>query len=448
MTFRLETFSKNRRRDLHAVVAGVAVAGLVASLAAGAEFESTGAVPTSRYLSPAETAGPEWKVAAQAENDGAMNTYRVESRFGTFEARGRNRVATRAKEVEALTELERVSKSDVFVDAVKQSAIGQVETVVSFATKPVETIKGIGSGAKRLFERTKYQVQEVKADAKTEYADYKEAKSEEKTDEQKAAQKDARQDQAQALAKQEALDYLKISGAERRWYATLGVDPYTDNEPLRKTIHSYARIEGLTRFGMKFVGMPSIPGIGELRDVMELVWETDPWDLRKRNRETLLALGLAEPVAREFEDNPWTSLSQQTAVVEAVKGLEGVGGREHLVSRTIDVESRDEAQQVVGSILLLARLHARERPLARVLPGSRLPVALAKDGSLQALALADALFWTADIADAASGFAGHYAREAAPRRELRVVGEASPRFVAECKSLGWTVITRWQPKAA
>src|SRR5262249_33640590 len=145
-------------------------------------------------------------------------------------------------------------------------------------------------------------------------------------------------DKAKQAAKKQALDYLNISKAELRWYAQLGVDPYGDNEVLRKAIKSYARIEGLTSFGLKFVGLPSITDASQIRKTNNPVWKTAPWEHRRRNRKILLDAGVTEDNARKFEDNPAMSLTLQTAFVDILQSFGGVAGREHMLARALDVQ--------------------------------------------------------------------------------------------------------------
>jgi len=422
-----------------------AVAALTAGAARGAEaFEPEGKVPAARYLPADSLAGPEWKVAPEADNDGAFNNYVVQSRFGDFLARGGSRVKVRAKEVAALVELEQISKTEVFTDAVKDSALGSVETVMQFAQQPVETVKAVPKAVGRWYKKTKFMVQETYSDAKDAKAERDAQKAQPQDEEAKAAQKEQTKDQAKELAKKEALDYLKISSAERRWYAELGVDPYTDNQVLRAVVKSYSRVEGLTKFGMKFVGLPGIPGAREMRQVMNLVWQTDPWELRLQNRKKLLAAGLSEETAKAFEDNPYLSLTEQTALLVALEKLQGVTGRQHVLARAIDLDSNDAGDMLFQATLLLAALHGRERPLREILPGTALPVARTADGKLVAAISADAMFWTEAMADAAAEFAATYAAETAQTRELWLVGQASERFKAELKAKGWQVFDRWQ----
>ena len=77
-----------------------------------------------------------------------------------------------------------------------------------------------------------------------------------------------------------------LTSAERRWYEKLAVDPYTDNAVLRKAIHKTATVEAAAGFGMRFVGIPSIPGIGDLHQVMEAVYREDPATIRARTKAT------------------------------------------------------------------------------------------------------------------------------------------------------------------
>jgi hypothetical protein len=435
---------------LAAVSATICWAGTLSA----ADYESAGKVKASDYLAADAMAGPEWKVAEEAENDGTMNRYVVESRFGDFEALGRASVGLRGKEVEALAELERVSKTEVFTDAVKQSALGSVETVVEFSKHPVETVKAVPGAIGGWFKKTKFQVEES-------YVDAKEAKEErdEKKDEKEALEasgdaeaiaadkeehKGETKEKTTEAATAYALKYLKISGAELRWYAKLGVDPYTDNEPLRAAVKSYSRIEGLTSFGMKFAGIPKIPGARELKKTMDIVWTTDPWELRKINRDKLIAAGISEEVAREFEDNANLSLTMQTVFLTALETLKGVEGRNHLLARALDVESQDQGQALVQSTALLVRHHQGSRPLVEILEGAQTPVARSADGRLVVVMGADAIFWTEKVAQGAKGFFAIYQDDEAKTREIWVVGEASERVKSECKALGWDLFDEWQ----
>jgi hypothetical protein len=433
---------RSRRRTvavLLSLLAGSAVERL--ALAADPAFEDPGTFLASRYLPPAELSGAEWKVAPQATSDGAFNLYTLENRFGPLEARGRSALARRVKEVEAMAELERVSKTKVFTDAVVASAVAPVKVVASFAENPTETVKGVSGGVKRLWSKTKFQVKEVSHDARETVAEQRKSDAEGGPSAAENTQK------AKEATTAYAKKYLGLSGAERRWYAELGVDPYTDNAGLQKAVKEVSRVEAAARFGMRFAGLPSIPGVSEISKVMDLVWKTDPWELRARNRKILLDAGLSEDDARAFEDNAAMSPTLQSVLIQSLVDLQGVKGRVQIVERAIDADDADSGRMLVTSTALLVRYHQQVGPLAEILRGSRLPAAKAKSGALVATVLADAIFWTADIAEGVNGFVSSYAEVPATARELRVAGVVSDRFKSEAKARGWAVIDGWQVDA-
>ena len=102
--------------------------------AEGAGFDSPNPLRSDRYLSTEQLAGPNFNVAPAATTDGFANTYTITSRFGTWPARGRAGVTMRIREIQALAQLEEVSKSDVFIDAVKNSATAPLKLVQAVAT--------------------------------------------------------------------------------------------------------------------------------------------------------------------------------------------------------------------------------------------------------------------------------------------------------------------------
>ncbi|MEM8960413.1 MAG: hypothetical protein AAGD38_02960 [Acidobacteriota bacterium] len=416
---------------------------LVSAVGASApEYEATGSVAASDYLPSAMMQGTDWTVAADAINDGFDNTYRVESRFGTFEARGRAEVEIRIREIAALAQLEEVSRSEVFLDAVERSITAPLELVADFLDKPAETVKGIPRGIGRWYKRTRFKVREFRDDAQDYLAERRDEDVE--GDATESDEPAITQEEVEELAKKEGRKYLRISSAERRWYAQLQVDPSTDNEVLRQAVTRVARVDGLTSFGMTFVSLPEIPGSSEIGTAMDLVWKTDPLELVIRNRERMVAAGLDEDTARLYEDNPALSLTLQTAFLDLLGRLKGVEGRQHLFARALDVETRTQARKLVISTAFLVRLHEQGKQLDTCLPGSGVPVARSRGGELIAVATADGVRWTEAVAEAATRFGGLYADEQTRVRTFHIIGLASERFEVAAAGLGWHVQDGWR----
>lgn len=423
-------------------------------------YETPGEIRAVDYLPAELMRGPNWAVFDDAENDGFNNIYRVGSRFGVWKARRETQVTERIREIEALAELERVSNTEVFLDAVKNSVTSPLRLVQDAADQPVETLKGIPRGVARWFKRTSFRVRETYHDVSEEVGELREDVAEWR--EERRAERDAetetgevgeadqeqpgrwaeRRQDVKEFVHDEALDYLRISSAERRWYHELGVDPYTDNLVLRRAIKSVARVEGLTYFGMRFIGLPSFPGQSELRKTMDIVWTTDPIDLLRANRKRMLAAGLTTETARAFEDSA-LSLTQQTAFLDALDRLRGVDGRQHLFTRALRSANRHEAESLTLTTVLLAEMHREDGALDAILIGAALPVARTRSGDLVGVLVASAVFWTDNVADALRSFASIYARERAGARRLYVTGTTSDRFDTEVAKRGWTVVDRW-----
>src|SRR5262249_37766898 len=145
----------------------------------------------------------------------------------------------------------------------------------------------------------------------------------------------------------------EISAAERQWYAKMGVDPYSDNPLLHEIVASYSRIEGLASYGMRFGGLPAVPGGDALQPALERVWKSEPQALRDANRQQLVADGVPEAQARALESNAALTPTQQTAIVLAIDQLSGVEGRDQIVARAADVRSAAEAIDLLRATLML-----------------------------------------------------------------------------------------------
>ena len=444
---------------LRRLVPSSAAAVVVLLAATGARasegYEVAGPVRAADYLPAELLKGTEWTVADEASNDGLDNSYTLESRFGPWQARGEEQVATRIGEIEALARLEEVSKTDVFLEAVKASVTAPIRLVQDAAERPKETLLGLPRGVSRWFRRTSFRARETYHDVsvrieeeRTERRERRDADGDAESEEAVAAAKAERrselEQEVEATARKEALDYLRITSAERRWYRELGVDPYTDNELLREAVESVARVEGLTSLGMRFVGIPSLPGSRWVRDSLSLVWDTHPADLMLRNRKRMAAAGLSTETARAFEDSELT-LTEQTVFLDSLDTLDSVAGREHLFALVPDLETRDEARALTSSAVLLAVLHQGDSPLAEILAGSALQVARTRAGGLAAIAPAGAVFYTEAVAEGLREFTAVHAAEPPRERRLYVTGVTSERFDNEARNLGWEVVDRWRP---
>ena len=237
------------------------------------------------------------------------------------------------------------------------------------------------------------------------------------------------------LAKSQADHYIGLSAAERRWYAKLGVDPYTSNPVLRQAVARLSKIDAAASFGIRFAPV-GIPFAGEVQRALDTIDHEDPAVLRKRRHDDLARQGLSPAEIERFESTPLLTPTRQTVLVNAVDTLEGVDGRVELLRHAMTVESEEEIQVFLQSTLSLLRFHAGE-PVQKILAGPRIPSAVVTDGRIAVFGAFDDIQWTEQVA----GYEGAL-REALPQtagRELWITGSVSAAARSALEQRGWAV---------
>jgi len=419
--------------------------------AAELDYETPPALQTSEVLPEEMRSGDHFTVQSQVQNDGYMNHYVVDSDYGQFPAYGNLSLFRLIHEIRALTQLDEVSKTKVFAQAALDSATGQVKTIVEVSKHPVGTVKGLPGGMKRMFHK-------YKREAKYGYETAKDVGGEavdvvvpgdagDGEDEPKDRDGDGKTEsdtqeltgQATDAAENYALKWFGVTGAERKWYKKLEVDPYTRNQTLRKAIKSVAHVDAAANFGMKFVPIPSIPGVDYLKQVNDAVWTMDPEELREQNTKELQDAGVDEKLIQKFMTNENLSPSQQTLMLATLAEMRGVEGLQVLLEIAAEADAVDVAEFNLANTLFLAAYHKLSKPVTKIFPGEPVPVALDQDNNLAIIVSADDAFWVDDLGEVITLMATKFDDQVVANRTLMLRGKASDRFVTELQNLGWGV---------
>ena len=270
-------------------------------------------------LPSALVTGPHYTLADQVATEGFFHEFVVQSDYGSFAATGTSMLYVRLREVQALTALQDVSKTDVFISAAGTSVLNIGKSVGSAVADPAATAKGLGAGVKRYGEnlgRKAKQTAETATDA---------VKGDDKPESDAAAEKSTTA-QAVDTGTSAAKSYLGVSGASRRWAQKLGVDPYSSNPVLRKALEDIGKIDAAGGIAAKAV-VPIPPVVGTAADVSGLVWGKDPEELRKLNEQHLAEAGVDKAVAGAFFKSKAFTPSQQTRFVSALHAVRAAGTR-------------------------------------------------------------------------------------------------------------------------
>ncbi len=406
------------------MVALVGGAGLLVVLSGGQPVDARRAdepppvFTAAELLTPAELKGPRHAVAAAVQTEGYFHEFRIESDFGAFEAEGRSMLAVRLSEVDALARLDDVSKTGVFLKAGAQSVVNVGKGAAGVVTDPAGTVKGLGSGIKRLGvnlgRQSKRAVESATAD-------------------DPAAGSTPGGNAAASAGK----SVTGVSSAARRWAQKLGVDPYTTNPVLRKALDDVGKADAAGSIVSK-VALP-IPGVvGMTATAGNLVWGKDPEELRKINEQRLADLGVPDEAAKAFFRNGALTLSYQTRLIAALHAAKIPGSAARIPAAAASRHER-EALFHVESAELLAQRHAAA-PFSALLTDSLATVAVGAGGEAYVLLPLDWVRWTT-AAEATLQEIDTRARQELGAKRLTIVltGRVSPAASKELAARGWVV---------
>jgi len=398
---------------------------MLAALTAAAwavDFETPPAEPASASLTADMVSGPNFHIIEPVVADGLMHHYVIDSHFGTFTAYGQVALKIRLREVAALTQIAKTTDIDVITKSVSRRVETDAKTLGQAVTHPVGMVTGIPRGIGHLFGGYKAQAKELTEKSTA-------------TEGTKAGSNVAHD--AASSATRYADRYLGVSVAERRYYQQLGVDPYTNNDVLRRAVHHLAKVDAAANLGMHFVGIPGLPYLGDVKRAMDAIYNEDPAVLRARQRAALASYGLSADEIKRFENTLLLSPTRQSLLAEAAKSLDGAAGRDELFRHAMSLTTDEEVQVFLQSTGLLVGLHAH-RPVARILAGLRLPAAQLSDGHIAVLGAFDSVYWTQDVAGYEADLHA-LLPEGSKGLEVWSSGTISPRARAELVKRGWEV---------
>lgn len=415
---------------------------LLLPVAAGAadrqDFEDPPTLLASEVLPQDLLEGEYHRVRDRVESDGYLNRYVVDTDFGEFEVTSTAKLRERVREFAALAELQRVSKTGVFAEAALDAGLSPARSIVTFAKDPVGTVTGVPAGIGRLFVRVSRGVGSVTQGGAADGEDDVEYCADRYPDE---AEREACVERRERVARERSLweRYFGTTDAERRWHQELGTDPYTTNDVLFSAVKSVSWADRLGRFGVRFVGIPSIPGVGYISTATDLVWSEDPYELRNHNETLLVEMGIDEETVSEVLGNPWLSPTMQTLLISALLSLEDVPGRHYALLAAANTTTEAQARFVVQSVVALTWFNASDSAVLEFLENPYFPVVRVESGNIMTMLPVDYLSWTEGIASAAETSVDRGRQYPEAQRELWLLGDISPRARREITARGWIV---------
>ena len=387
---------------------------LVAFAGPPSSYETGSALKASE-LAPAKLlAGPRFKVDERVSMTTLQPRFIVQSDFGVFEAHGRDMLTVRVHEIAALEQLENTSKSEEFMRAAGTAVARPVKSAANMVTHPVETVTGLPAAAGRFFDRMATGAKSV-------------SKAGDGADSAAAV--------TQRIGGLTA-DVLGYEQERRAIAKRLTVDPYTTNQVLADKMDELAWAAFSGRMGLNTVIAVVVPyslAISATTVTNDLVWDMKPGDLIATNEKKLKAMAIADGARASLLQHRWYSLTMLTSLVNSLERLNGVRGRDQVVSFAATATSEERARLIVGAVEMFARCHAETERLA-VLSAPGPIVARTVGGATLVAAPLDYVAWTEPVAA--------FARRpdlAAKERTIWLTGTLTPRAKRELAAVGWAV---------
>ena len=137
-------------------------------LATTGQFEQPPVVDIGQLLSPDMQSGPGYQVGQQVATNGAMGQYTITANAevfkddaGTYQIESLDLLKIRLSEIPAIAQLDSMSTTGVFAQALASSAIRPVTAAANMVIHPMDTVTGLPSGVGELFGRVSLGAREI-----------------------------------------------------------------------------------------------------------------------------------------------------------------------------------------------------------------------------------------------------------------------------------------------
>ncbi len=398
-------------------VAGVLVLQPTFIMAAQQKYESPSVLSASKILPPELLSGLNHRVQERVTNDGFMNIYRIDSKFGTFTAVSTPLLRIRIQEINAMAAMEKLKGTKEYGAAIKESGLNTMVAAKNMVFRPVKTLGQAVSGVGVAFRRAGDSVFGAKR-SDTEDSKFK--------------------------------DLIGFSNYKREYAYNLGVDVYSRNEVLQDRLNEISWVGwagGLT----VTAALAVVPGgagiamtaIGTTKLTTAIFRTTPPADLRRMNTEKLNAMGIDPSTAEMFINNSVFSPREQTLLVSALDEMTGVADRDRFVQQAALTNNADMALFRQRQAEMYAGYHKAVAPLARFVSVGQLAAARTKEGALVFNVPVDYMVWTESLAQLGANIENVVNRlPGITEKQLWVTGTLSPRARAEMEHMNWKVYER------
>jgi hypothetical protein len=385
-----------------------------------ASYESLDDVDMQAAVPASLLSGPNYTLDEVVSSDGFQNDYLIKTTYGDFTAEGSIDLRVRIQEVDALAYLEAMSKSAVFLNALKDAGIDSVVAISKAFMDPVKTVKNIPTGLMKMF--TGYVDGAKRGVAVTQ------------------RMLDGTSDEVFDPVEFKKRNYL-VGKSEREWAAELSVDPYSTNLKLRSVVSDMSVIQFVGGLPVGFVIPPvGSLAVGVLEEVSDKVYSQSAQELEVVNRQCLTEVGIQD-VDAFFEANYLTP-TMHTMFCSAARLLADVEGLDIFSDQLSASLSFEQSRFVLRTLSLMAWHHKSVGEVSSFVSDDGLPYARTESGELLIVMPVDHLLWTEAVASRVDHLTKYGDENGVSKKSLWMLGQVSDRTREELASRDWQVKDR------
>jgi hypothetical protein len=382
-------------------------------VAAQPAYEAPPILSAAKILPPELVAGPHHRVQEQVRNDGYLNVYTIDSKFGQFTALSTAILRKRVQEINALAVMDQIKGTKEYGDSIRQAGLDTLTGMKNLITSPVQTVKGTVSGLGAAFRRAGDAI----------------------SGSQRSDAEDNR-----------VKDWIGFSKTKREYAYLLGVDVYSDNKVLQDRLDeiSWAGYAGGLTWAAAMMAVPGGAGIaisvsGSNNLLNEVYRTTPPSDLRRMNLDKLAKMGVQSEIADLYVNNTIYTPREQTVLVSSLDQMTGVANRGAFVNSAALSDSKTLAYFRERTAEMYLGYHKKVAPIESFQSIGGLSAARIGDAIIFNVPL-DHLVWTEPMGrflTAANRKVNELSGGA--RKQLWVGGTVSARARQEVQKLGWEI---------
>jgi hypothetical protein len=245
---------------------------------------------------------------------------------------------------------------------------------------------------------------------------------------------------------------LGVTKKKRELAAHLGVDPYTDFEPLQIKLTQLS--EAAAAGGLVVTGaLMAIPGVGGIiasnvatsGNLSSLARDLTAAQLMDLNRRKLAAMGVDQSTGETLLTNRSFTPLDATAIVSALESMSAVQNRSAFIARAASVHRHDAAYFMRQQAELLGEYYAKTGAIVSFVTLGGYPFAVARNGGVIGILPINALSWTDNTARSMKDIVEGARRGGYANAELRITGQATSLAKQQLQSLGWKVVENYRP---